>query len=257
MIGRKPLKFSCEISMHNLLYGLIISSLCAPVSAYMLIGRQTSKLEALFHYEISLVSSELVVDYRYHQGMSQSAWILPKTAYSTSILSDHIHHSILYASEVIVQGKSPSELLERISIAKLSDDSDTWQMNYFVINPYIHENKPKISSKMLLCAISQRMKGTPALYADEQVDHTFDVVELNNGLCIGKRISEATGYNILSQLWSKRPFAFSSASSLDLTESIMNTFLHLRIRKGIKGNGLLLDPFCGSGTMAISALRYA
>lgn len=235
-------------------YFLIISSLLTTYKAYLLIGRQTSKLDPLFHYEISLITNERI---NYHKGISQSAWILPNEINKTIFTPSQVLHSMLYVSEVLVYGRSPAELITGAQEPTNLGSSKTWRMNYHVINPYLRENKLKMSSKMLMCALSQKMKGSPVLYPDEEADGTYDIAELSDGFYMGRRLTESTDYNVMEELWSRRPFAFSSASSLDMTESIMNIFMSLLKPICPRPNGMLLDPFCGSATMAISALRCA
>ena len=64
----------------------------------------------------------------------------------------------------------------------------------------------------------------------------------------------------LLDVWTDRPFDFSSASHLDVTEAVCDIMLSMKLATdptcSTGKRWALLDPCCGSGTVLMSALRF-
>lgn len=152
---------------------------------------------------------------------------------------------------------SPELLLEYISDANI--DSAAWTICNVCLSLWSGRDQA-LSTKMLLCAISQRLGGAPMLRDDpsKHVDR-LALVETRAGFMLGRCFSEqGAALDEASLAWKKRPYSFSAALSLELADAVVNTLV-ARFARTPRYAGsedlVFYDACCGSGTSLFAASR--
>lgn len=229
----------------------LISSTCVASRRQVLISRQMSKLNNLITLEIEMLSTSLKSSsFQSIEGLQQTIWIVESTS---SMTQKFLMISILAEYELLCEGSDGVSLLNEIRNQSISHANNDWDIDYLCLAP--HPNKLK--RNLMTCAIAQLIKGSPSLQIDDHPTHSYAIFESSKNFYFCRRLkgslqNDSLDRTNLIEIWSKRPFTFSSASSIEITESIVNILLS----RVSRGRGLvLMDPCCGSGTMLISALR--
>jgi len=257
----------------------------------MILGKQATKLENLYNFEYQCLShgispidcnspyaqnnfstSDLDLSQLMHiQGVSQSLWIT----------KDHINDldsfnglnlpisSILGKYCLLSSAYNPNALISSVKALNIDHADDSWVLEYQLVSPWKFaqdsqdNNNPssyrRISSRSLCCALSQQISGRPSL-TERTVPYSYSIFELDSGFYFGMKIHEdlsSSYFDSLVDIWKNRPFVFSGASSLAMTESVCNSLVHLvALAQGKSVKDItLLDPCCGGGTFALSSVR--
>lgn len=255
----------------------LISSTCNPRSRIfgklLILGKQSSRLNSLHNLEYQCLSRGLSVDGSHHldldhlyymKGVTQSIWISPGDA--IDLFNEHQLPipSVESKFELLSHSKDPYELIDSVKKLNIIHQDYSWQLDNTLIKPFVRKeivnadnnlgSDRRISLKSLLCTLSQQISGYHS-FSMGDVSTTYTVFETEEGYLFSRRIDSPSD-DALSA-WKSRPFLFSSASNIMMTESISNILIHLVCvnQNCSVGDVTLLDPCCGSGTMGISALR--
>ena len=228
--------------------------LLPPVTALLLVCRESSRLRRLFQLEVEeclypqpvhIVDEHLFLIDPYPENIDLSS-ITSLQATLDTIFPD-------ICSE-------PEQLLGKLSLLTLHVDQ--WDIESECIHPYEsrESGKERVSTKMLLCSIAQTIQGPIALYPSSS-NMRFHLIESRSGYFIGTRFN--IGLNDRSkaalQQWKRRPYSFSAALSPELADAVVSVLvnrIHRHNPSVINTADLyFLDPCCGSGTTLFSAHR--
>ncbi|KAL7502601.1 hypothetical protein ACHAXN_000533 [Cyclotella atomus] len=171
-----------------------------------------------------------------------------------------------YIAKEIARGDTQEELLESIRHIRFMDDpSLLWTISYDVFEP-LH---PKVSSTMLVCAMSRLLPGEPLLNRESRMGgvKSYMVIETSSRLYLVERLDQDqndkyfhdTDTQQFRDVWTKRPFQYSGAINLDLAMTVIDVLGHVLFKKNTMPRTMrLLDPTCGSGTfLALSVSKWA
>lgn len=220
-----------------------------PTCGFLLIGKESLRLDNIFREEISqLVSSVQKFDRLYYTSLSSTPTNLPPLASIRATM----HGLTPFCS-------TPEAVIEAVSTLNLI--CSNWVLETECDAPYAGGNTAinRVNSKMMLCAIAQHISGSPTLYPDSNTT-VFSLLESTSGFILGTQLSHAAKQHsdAIILKWKKRPFTFSAALSIELSDAVINILVsrYLQAAGTVDiGDIVFLDPCCGSGTTLYSALR--
>jgi hypothetical protein len=190
-----------------------------------------------------------------------------------------------YVSKVIAIGETPNEYLANIKQAVKGPDS-FWLLGYDTFEPLNH----KVSSSMLMCAVSRLLPGEPLLGSENSVEShviSYLIVETSTQLYLVEKLvqNQEDAFEIAKpitrqfrEIWPKRPFHYSGAINLDVAVTVVDilsdillsrTASHVKckdteeetsteVTNAIPRTVRLLDPTVGSGTfVALAAMVWS
>lgn len=172
-----------------------------------------------------------------------------------------------YVAKVVAVGRTPEKLLDAINdtLRSRKTTHPSWLLSYDTIEPLC----TRVSSTMLMCAVSRLLPGEPLLESGIDANAlTFLILETSEQLYLVRRLAEKREeqptVRHFREAWSKRPFQYSGAINIDvaiIAVDILSDILQIReatkedknVRKTIR----ILDPTCGSGTfLALAAMNW-
>ena len=172
----------------------------------------------------------------------------------------------------IVFGKVPDLLLSEIEQLQLEEKN--WSIDHELLYvPSREIPRSLLSTKLFFCAISQLIRGPPALYVGDSRS-TFKIYETEKGFHFCSDPSPGISVS-MKKTWSQRPFQYSAALNFEAALSIVNILIARVLTRAecrfhqeeeddvMHGDALLenhtltfYDPCCGSGTNLFIAARY-
>jgi hypothetical protein len=181
-----------------------------------------------------------------------------------------------YVAKIVAAGRNPDELLDNIRDVysiQHNGTASSWTISYDIFEPL----NPKVSSTMLMCAISRFLSGEPLLTYDGLSSKESDllsylVIETSSHIYLAEKLDQTkkdeiekehlTNTRGFSDMWSKRPFQYSGAINLDLAITIIDILKDaLQLEKDISLSQRtirLIDPTCGSGTfLALTVIAWS
>lgn len=194
-----------------------------------------------------------------------------------------------YVSKVVAIGKTPNELLVNIKKAVKTQGPDGfWLLGHDTFEPL----NPKVSSSMLMCAVSRLLPGEPLLNDKKSAESdviSYLILETSTQLYLVEKLVQNHEDTFLSEqaklttlqfreIWSKRPFHYSGAINVDVAVTvvdILSDILLSRMASNVKCKPTdedtrakettttprtirLLDPTVGSGTfIALAAMVWS
>jgi hypothetical protein len=236
-----------------------------PAGKLIYLSKPSTKFGDLFNVELNLLGMTRI---------GPHAWIADEGSLEQRMVPACLRHEIT----TIASGLSPRDLIDSVSLISNDLVSDTWIIDYECVEPYQSSSslssRSSFSSKMMACAIAQKLPGTPLLSISEDGKGVTDVVtyvivETRSKIYLGVK-NEAFSERCkeldrrVSETWKKRPFLFSSALSTTIADSVVNiavtSILESRsVTPSVLPNCKisLLDCCCGSGTVLFSGVRHS
>jgi len=192
-----------------------------------------------------------------------------------------------YVSKVVAIGETPNEFLANIKQAVNTQGPESfWLLGYDTFEPL----NPKVSSSMLMCAVSRLLPGEPLLGSENSVEShviSYLIVETSTQLYLVEKLvqNQEDAFEIAKpitrqfrEIWPKRPFHYSGAINLDVAVTVVDilsdillsrTASHVKckdteeetsteVTNTIPRTVRLLDPTVGSGTfVALAAMVWS
>lgn len=244
---------------------LIFFQLVYLQNSLILLSKQLSKYDKLYDLEIrEIVNSEV---YLHEIGKSQSFYVTNSEYDESFNVWDLPLQNIQCILTNLVHDYDTFMFLDRIDELNQCHESFCWDIDFTFINraTSLSIKNETLNSKLFLCAVSQLIQGKPNFLSDKENTYSYSIIESKSGFYFGRKHRNMTQRqgkikfrvdDIITN-WARRPFSFSSASNLEITESVCNILCE-KVMKTLKtslSDITLLDCCCGSGTMIYSGLR--
>lgn len=223
----------------------------------LLVTKQHSKLDPIFHYELITNPHLKLEKDSFIKGKAESGWVL-KTQFVENRADDYFGScNIEYDSFILAKDYNVFDLLKSIKKLNLKHQPQSWSLDYLCLGRVASGS---VLSRSILLSISQLINGTPYLSEDVRFNNSnityYRLVEINQGyffVCLDKdSFLDNSRYQKAKYLWMEyKLFTFNSASNLEITWTICNILKNLADKRS---HLCLLDPLCGSGTMSFTAL---
>ena len=175
---------------------------------------------------------------------------------------------VQYVGRVIASGSTVQELLDSINKATSTcNNCQHWTLDCETLEPLTGR---KITTSMLMCAVSRHLSGEPLLEPNDSDDVTiisYLLAETSRQLYLIEKLSvhnqmhELYHENVsrFRQEWSRRPFQYSGAVNIEIAITVADMLQRLLPKNGEdlkeKRRIRILDPTVGSGTFLAAAAK--
>lgn len=224
-----------------------------PTAALLLVGKESSRLRYLFQLEVEECLHPCPV-----QLIDEHLFLIPRHKANASLPSITSLQATLDSIFPNICA-NPEQLL--CSLSELALQTDQWDIECECVHLYEpgDTGRERVSPKMLLCSIAQTIQGSVALYPYRS-KMRFHLIESRSGYFLGTNFNPSFSdrSKTAMQEWKRRPYSFSAAVSVELSDAVISILIH-RFRRqncsAVTADLTFLDPCCGSGTTLFSAHR--
>ena len=215
-------------------------------------GRK-SKLSGLYFVEAWSALPDL-------DRVSERLWWTPQPR--TVVMNEDLV-GVESVGRLVAFGATPAALVQSLDARRLKG-IDEWSIEYEFLSKIEGVDRKSFSSRMLLCAVSQRLPGVPVLDPAKIATTRLSLVEVETGFYLLALLGAAAAHHPAAEedAWKGRPYQYSGALRLDLASTMLSILTRNRLAKCRRDTGSgaarslrLLDVCCGSGTFLYAGSR--